>query len=79
VGELMVKNNTATMPQPQYSLDMVPCEFFLFLKMRRILKSHRFKTIDKIKSASLKELRLFQTLSLISVSMVGRSYDTSAS
>ena len=43
------------MPQPPYSPDMAPCDFFLFPKIKRTLKGRRFTSND-IKSASLKEL-----------------------
>ena len=43
--------------QPPYSPDMAPCDFFLFLKIKRTLKGRRFTAIDGIKSASLKELK----------------------
>ena len=46
-----------TTPQPPYSPDMAPCDFFLFPKIKRTLKGHCFTDIDDIKSASLKELK----------------------
>ena len=57
VHEFLAKNNTVTMPQPPYSPDMAPCNFFLFPKIKRTLKGRRFAAIDDIKSASLKELK----------------------
>ena len=45
------------MPQPPYSPDMAPCDFFLFPKIKRTLKGRRVTAIDHIKSASLKELK----------------------
>ncbi|PNF20350.1 Mariner Mos1 transposase [Cryptotermes secundus] len=57
VREFLAKNNTVTMPQPPYSPDMAPCDFFLFPKIKRTLKGRRFTSIDDIKSASLKELK----------------------
>ena len=57
VREFLAKNNTVTMPQPPYSRDMAPCDFFLFPKIKRTLKGRRFIAIDDIKSASLKELK----------------------
>jgi histone-lysine N-methyltransferase SETMAR len=46
-----------TMPQPPYSPDMAPCDFFLFPKIKRTLKGRRFTSIDDIKSESVKELK----------------------
>ena len=55
VPEFLAKNNTVTMPQPTYSPDMGPCDFFLFQKIKRTLKG--FTAIDDINSVSLKELK----------------------
>ena len=52
-----VAQESLTMPQPPYSPDMVPCDFFLFPKIKRTSKGRRFTAIDDIKSASLKELK----------------------
>ena len=57
VREFLAKNNTVTMPQPPYSPDMGPCDFFLFQKIKRTFKARRFTAIDDIKSASLKKLK----------------------
>ena len=51
VREFLAKNITVTMPQPPYSPDMAPCDFFLFLKIKRTLKGRRFAAIGDIKSA----------------------------
>ena len=52
-----VAQESLTMPQPPYSPDMAPCDFFLFPKIKRTLKGCRFTAIDDIKSALLKELK----------------------
>ena len=52
-----VAEESLAMPQPPYSPDMAPCDFFLFPKIKRTLKGRRFTAIDDIKSASLKELK----------------------
>ena len=52
-----VAQQSLTMPQPPYSPDMAPCDFFLFPKIKKTLKGRRFTAIDDIKSASLKELK----------------------
>ena len=38
VREFMAKNNTVTMPQPPYSPDIAPCDFFLFPKKKSVLQ-----------------------------------------
>ena len=41
---------TKTVPQPPYSQDIAPCEFWLFPK----LKGYRYKTIEQMKEAVTK-------------------------
>ncbi|GAB1860480.1 Histone-lysine n-methyltransferase setmar-like protein [Camponotus japonicus] len=56
VSSFLAKTNTIIMPQPPYSPDLAPCDFFLFPKLKRPMKGRRFATIEEIKTASLKEL-----------------------
>ncbi|UYV70805.1 hypothetical protein LAZ67_8000693, partial [Cordylochernes scorpioides] len=57
VRELLAKNNTLMMPQPPYSPDLAPCDFFLFPKLKRPIKGRRYATLDEIKTASKEELK----------------------
>ena len=52
VRDFLAKNNTLMMPQPPYSPDLPPCDFFLFPKLKRPMKGRRNATIDEIKTAS---------------------------
>ena len=54
---MKVAQESLTMPQPPYSPDMAPRDFFLFPKIKRISKGRRFTAIGDIKRASLKELK----------------------
>ncbi|UYV77722.1 hypothetical protein LAZ67_15002049 [Cordylochernes scorpioides] len=45
------------MPQPPYSPDLAPCDFFLFPKLKRPMKGRRYATPDEIKTASKEELK----------------------
>ena len=54
--EFLAKNNTLVMPQPPYSPDLAPCDFFLFPKLKRPMKGRRYATIEEIKTASKEEL-----------------------
>ncbi|KYN38529.1 hypothetical protein ALC56_07106 [Trachymyrmex septentrionalis] len=56
VREFLTKNNTLMMPQPPYSPDLAPCDFFLFPKLKRPMKGRRYATIEEIKTASKEEL-----------------------
>ncbi|UYV76634.1 hypothetical protein LAZ67_14001539 [Cordylochernes scorpioides] len=51
------KNNTLMMPQPPYSPDLAPCDFFLFPKLKRPMKWRLYATLDEIKTASKEELK----------------------
>jgi hypothetical protein len=39
-------------PNPSYSPDLAPCDFFLFPKMKLKLKRRRFDTIEEIQAES---------------------------
>ncbi|UYV78290.1 hypothetical protein LAZ67_16000864 [Cordylochernes scorpioides] len=55
--DFLAKNNTLMMPQPPYSPDLAPCDFFLFPKLKRPMKGRRYATLDEIKTASQEELK----------------------
>ncbi|UYV84904.1 hypothetical protein LAZ67_X003942 [Cordylochernes scorpioides] len=57
VRDFLAKSNTLMMPQPPYSPDMAPCDFFLFPKLKRPMKGRRYATLDEIKTASKEELK----------------------
>ena len=57
VRTFLAKNNTVIMPQPPYSPDLAPCEFFLFPRLKRPVKGRRFPTIEEIKTESLRVLK----------------------
>ncbi|UYV71996.1 hypothetical protein LAZ67_9001510 [Cordylochernes scorpioides] len=52
VRDFLAKNNTLMMPQPPYSPDLAPCDFFLFPKLKRPMKGRRYATLHEIKTAS---------------------------
>ncbi|UYV65632.1 hypothetical protein LAZ67_3004911 [Cordylochernes scorpioides] len=57
VRDFLAKNNTLMMPQPPYSPDLAPCDFFLFPKLKRPMKGRCYATLDEIKTASKEELK----------------------
>ncbi|UYV84067.1 hypothetical protein LAZ67_X001053 [Cordylochernes scorpioides] len=59
VRDFLAKNNTLMIPQPPYSPDLAPCDFFLFPKLKRPMKRRRYATLDEIKTASKEELKKF--------------------
>ncbi|UYV64612.1 hypothetical protein LAZ67_3001311 [Cordylochernes scorpioides] len=60
VRDFLAKNNTLMMPQPPYSPDLAPCDFFLFPKLKRPMKGRRYAKLDEIKTASKEELKRFK-------------------
>jgi len=55
-GNFLAKNETTVVPQPSYSPDLAPADFFLFPKLKSTLKGRRFNTIDEIQKNSTNEL-----------------------
>jgi len=57
IQEFLAKNNIAVLEQPPYSLDLAPCDFFLFPKLKKVIKRTCFQDSKAIKTAVTKELR----------------------
>jgi len=56
VRNFLVKNEMIIVPQPPYSPDLAPADFFLYPKLKSTLKGRCFDTFDKIQKNSAKEL-----------------------
>ena len=57
IREFLAKQETIVVPQPPYSPDLAPADFFLFPKLKSTLKGRRFQTKEEIKENSLQDLR----------------------
>jgi len=57
IREFLAKQETIVVPQPPYSPDLDPADFFLFPKLKSTLKGRRFQTVEEIKENSLHDLR----------------------
>jgi transposase len=57
VQHFLASKNMTVVPQPPYSPDLLPCDFFLFPKMKIKLKGQRFDTIEEIQAKSQKVLK----------------------
>ena len=55
--EFLANNNIAVLEQPPYSPDRAPCDFFLFAKLKEVIKGTRFQDSEAIKTAVMRELR----------------------
>ncbi|UYV80556.1 hypothetical protein LAZ67_19000589 [Cordylochernes scorpioides] len=53
----LAKNGTQILPQPPYSPDIAPNDFFLFPKLKAVLKGRHFDTRDDIIEKSLLALK----------------------
>lgn len=56
IREFCKKNAMTVIPQPAYSPDLAPADFFLFPKLKTPLKGQRFDTVEEIKEKSLEVL-----------------------
>jgi len=56
VQQFLAKHSTAQLQQPPYSPDLAPCDFFLFARLKKVLKGHRFEAMEDIIRNSLKTL-----------------------
>jgi len=58
VRDLLAKFGVATLPQPPYSpdFDLAPAYFFLFPKIKRQLKGHRFASVEAVQAAATRTL-----------------------
>jgi len=52
VREFLTKNNMTTVPNPAYSPDLAPCDFYVFPKMKLRLKGWHFISIEEIQAES---------------------------
>jgi transposase len=57
IREFLAKQETIVVPQPPYSPDLAPADFFLFPTLKSTLKGRRCQTVEEIKENSLQDLR----------------------
>ncbi|GFU94518.1 putative transposase [Trichonephila clavipes] len=57
VNRFLACMNIPVAPQPPYSPDLSPCDFFLFLKLKNHLKGHHFGTLENIQTAVIDQLK----------------------
>ncbi len=50
VRKYLVEKNIPTLPHLPYSLDLTPCDFFLFIKLKSVFKGTRFEDLEEIKA-----------------------------
>ncbi|GFV90585.1 uncharacterized protein TNCV_2223011 [Trichonephila clavipes] len=57
VNHFLASKNIHVAPQPPYSPDLSPCDFFLFPKLKNHLKGHHFGTLENIQTAVTDQLK----------------------
>ena len=57
IREFLAKNNISVLDQPPYSRDLAPSDFFLFPKLKEVIKGTRFQDSEAIETAVTRELR----------------------
>ena len=56
VQQFLAKHGTAQLQQPPYSPDLTPWDFFLFPRLKKVPKGHRFEATEDIRLNSTKTL-----------------------
>ena len=49
VQQFLAKYSTAQLQQPPYSPDLALCDFFLFPRLKKVLKGHQFEATEDVK------------------------------
>ncbi|GFU61862.1 putative transposase [Trichonephila clavipes] len=57
VNRFLAGKNTPVVPQPLFSPDLSPSDFFLFPKLKNHLKGHHFGTLENIQTAVTDQLK----------------------
>lgn len=57
VSDYLAKTGVTTIPQPPYSPDVAPPDFFLFPRLKTPMKGKHFGSVDNIKAATTRALK----------------------
>jgi len=61
IREFLTSKNVPVVPQPPYSSDLAPCDFFLFPRLKSTLKGHKFEDINnatqELKAITIEEIQ----------------------
>ncbi|UYV75121.1 hypothetical protein LAZ67_12002547 [Cordylochernes scorpioides] len=57
ISKFLQDYSTSVFPQPPYSPDLAPCDFFFFGKLKKKFKGRKFQSIEEIKVESKKALK----------------------
>jgi transposase len=57
INKFLAQKNIPLVPQPPYSPDLSPCDFFLFPRLKNRLRVRHFGTMDNIEKSVTDELK----------------------
>jgi hypothetical protein len=57
VRDFLAKHSIPVVPHPPYSPDLAPCDFFLFPRLKSILKGKRFQDVAEIQLITTRQLQ----------------------
>lgn len=57
IRPFLANRNVMVCPRPPYSPDLVPCDFWLFLKIKMTMKARRFASTRDIEAATTVQLK----------------------
>ena len=57
VAQYLAKHNIPELEHPPYSPDISPCDFFLFPRLKKVLKGMRFEDVSAIKTKTTEILK----------------------
>ena len=58
VNQFLASKNIPVAPQPPYSSDLSPCDFFLFTRLKTHLKGHWLGALDNIQMTLTDQLKV---------------------
>ena len=79
VKQFLVSKEITALHHPPYSPDLTPCDFFLFPKLKGILKRTRFQGVEGIKTSVTRHLKTITKKKFHSASKRGQKERKSAS
>ena len=57
VMQFLVKKQIIALDQPPYFPDLVPCDFWLFSRLKAVMKGTHFSFLEEIKASVTRELK----------------------
>ena len=60
VRQHLVKKQITALDHPPYSPDLAPCDFWLFPRLKPVMKGTRFSSLEEIKASVIRELKRFK-------------------